>query len=551
MNWQGSTHQKSMSKNLLGLRFSITNANSLTQYGFLFASLLIAAALKLALLWTESVPFNSDEAIIGLMARHILQGERPIFFYGQAYMGSLDAWLVSSAFAVFGESILAIRLVQLVLYLAFILTAWMIAKRVFPDPRIANLVAILAAIPPLLITTYTTATLGGYGETLVLGNIILLFGYEVAKGRWCDSFVAWFFLGIVGGLAFWTLGLAVIYLAAVFLFILWAGIKRERVSFYLVALLGFALGSAPWWISNITNQGSALAVLTQGSPAVSTPLNRFLGMLLLGFPALLGLRAPWEPGFASLIVITPLILLYIGLGIFLLKNKEGRWPAAAEDSGKLYLLLVIIFIVFFVGTQFGLDATGRYFLPLFIPLLFIQAVLILALWKWNRLVGAGILGFILLSHFWLTFQAAASEAKITTQFDPITRFDNEADGRLIDFLQGQGETHGYSNYWVSFRLAFLSDENLIYSAELPYKLDFRYTPKDQRYPAYREMVNESSRVAYITTHHDPLDQRLREEFQEHGIQFEEIKIGPYQVFYKLSERIQPEELNLTTTEIVP
>lgn len=540
-----------MSKNLLGLRFSITNANSLTQYGFLFASLLIAAALKLALLWTESVPFNSDEAIIGLMARHILQGERPIFFYGQAYMGSLDAWLVSSAFAVFGESILAIRLVQLVLYLAFILTAWMIAKRVFPDPRIANLVAILAAIPPLLITTYTTATLGGYGETLVLGNIILLFGYEVAKGRWCDSFVAWFFLGIVGGLAFWTLGLAVIYLAAVFLFILWAGIKRERVSFYLVALLGFALGSAPWWISNITNQGSALAVLTQGSPAVSTPLNRFLGMLLLGFPALLGLRAPWEPGFASLIVITPLILLYIGLGIFLLKNKEGRWPAAAEDSGKLYLLLVIIFIVFFVGTQFGLDATGRYFLPLFIPLLFIQAVLILALWKWNRLVGAGILGFILLSHFWLTFQAAASEAKITTQFDPITRFDNEADGRLIDFLQGQGETHGYSNYWVSFRLAFLSDENLVYSAELPYKLDFRYTPKDQRYPAYREMVNESSRVAYITTHHDPLDQRLREEFQEHGIQFEEIKIGPYQVFYKLSERIQPEELNLTTTEIVP
>jgi hypothetical protein len=37
------------------------------------------------------LPFNSDEAIVGLMARHMLQGERPLFFYGQAYLGSLDA----------------------------------------------------------------------------------------------------------------------------------------------------------------------------------------------------------------------------------------------------------------------------------------------------------------------------------------------------------------------------------------------------------------------------------------------------------------------------
>jgi hypothetical protein len=46
------------------------------------------------------------------MARHILQGERPLFFYGQAYLGSLDAWLVAGAFAVLGQSAAAIRLVQ-------------------------------------------------------------------------------------------------------------------------------------------------------------------------------------------------------------------------------------------------------------------------------------------------------------------------------------------------------------------------------------------------------------------------------------------------------
>ena len=66
------------------------------------AALLAAALFKLGLLAAGSVPFNGDEAIVALMARHILQGERPVFFYGQAYMGSLDAWLIAGLFATKG-----------------------------------------------------------------------------------------------------------------------------------------------------------------------------------------------------------------------------------------------------------------------------------------------------------------------------------------------------------------------------------------------------------------------------------------------------------------
>ncbi len=51
------------------------------------------------------------------MARHILGGERPIFFYGQAYMGSLDAWLVAAGFWFFGQQVWVIRFVQILLYL--------------------------------------------------------------------------------------------------------------------------------------------------------------------------------------------------------------------------------------------------------------------------------------------------------------------------------------------------------------------------------------------------------------------------------------------------
>ena len=50
----------------------------------LFILLLIAiAALRLAVLLTSQYALNSDEAVIGLMARQIVElGDYPIFFYG-------------------------------------------------------------------------------------------------------------------------------------------------------------------------------------------------------------------------------------------------------------------------------------------------------------------------------------------------------------------------------------------------------------------------------------------------------------------------------------
>ena len=86
----------------------------------LILSLIIAAVFKIWLVFSNSTTFNGDEAVIATMARHILQGAKPVFFYGQEYMGSLDAYLVAGGFAIFGEHVWVIRLVQSVLYLPFL-----------------------------------------------------------------------------------------------------------------------------------------------------------------------------------------------------------------------------------------------------------------------------------------------------------------------------------------------------------------------------------------------------------------------------------------------
>jgi len=46
-------------------------------------------------------------------------GERPIFFYGQNYMGVPEAYLAAAVFHIFGASVFTLRLVSILLFALF------------------------------------------------------------------------------------------------------------------------------------------------------------------------------------------------------------------------------------------------------------------------------------------------------------------------------------------------------------------------------------------------------------------------------------------------
>src|SRR5690606_7006654 len=123
---------------------------------------------------------------------------------------------------------------------------------------------------------------------------------------------------------------------------------------------------------------------------------------------------------------------------------------------------------------------------------------------------------------------------ITTQFDVLAQIDHRHMPALMQFLREHGETRGYSNYWVAFPLAFASGEELIFAPRLPYHIDQRYSPRDNRYPPYLEAVEASERAAYITTHNPVLDERLRAALAAAEVTYEETLIGDYRIFYALS-----------------
>src|SRR5690606_31293836 len=159
----------------------MSSRRNLLTIGFVFA---LVTLLRTWIIGSGGISFDSDEAIVNLMARHITHGKPiPTFFYGQAYMGSLSAILVAGGFSLLGESVEAARIVQLALFLVTLLSGYALAQALTGSMRIAALALLIMAFPPANTTLYTSASLGGWHEVVLLGNVTLLLAWQVTVGR--------------------------------------------------------------------------------------------------------------------------------------------------------------------------------------------------------------------------------------------------------------------------------------------------------------------------------------------------------------------------------
>ncbi len=504
-------------------------------------------------------PFNSDEAIVGLMARHILKGERPTFFYGQAYMGSLDAWLNAISFWAFGESIIAMRITQTLLWIILLFSVHFLAKSLFSSSQAGWIAVILTANPVVNVFLYTTISLGGYNEALIIGIWSLIIVLQILKiDQNQEKKLSFFFLilGFLIGFGLWSFAFALVFSIPAVFMIIWNWIKRgtkigEILGACGLIIAGFILGSLPWWIFGIQNglnnliielTGSAVAV--EGGSWIARAGSHLLNFILLGISVIFGFRAPWSISWLVLPAIPFILMIWIWLLRLLNLNKD-------RSEGYTLVWLVIGFEVFcFAALSFGVDPSGRYFIPITILLNVLAAGGLFFVREKSRLIFGIFLTILIIYPFVGTILSnQQSQSGFTSQFAPNTEPDHERMDELTNFLLKNRITRGYTDYWVSYPLAFNSKEQLIFTPELPYHRDFRYTERDNRYDPYKVEVIGSDQIAYIVDQFPELAGRIKLGLTKSGSTWKEKVIGGYLVIYDLTEPIRPDALNLYRQDI--
>jgi hypothetical protein len=116
--------------------------------------LVVLARSAVFVLW-PAAHFDSDQAVTGLMAKHLAELRAlPVFWYGQTYMLGVEAWLAAPLMALFGASVTALKLPLLAMNVAI---ALLLFRRLAQDEGLDDARAAFATLFFVLAAPITSA----------------------------------------------------------------------------------------------------------------------------------------------------------------------------------------------------------------------------------------------------------------------------------------------------------------------------------------------------------------------------------------------------------
>jgi hypothetical protein len=535
------------------LRNSLCHLKAPSTRWVLAGIILLGITLRLYLLFSSQVIIEADEALVGLQAFGILRGERPIFYPGQAYGGSLESYLVAAVFQLLGASPLTLKLVPLAFSIGFIFATYVLVKEIY-NPEVGLLSALFVAFCPLLLTSVSLKAWGGYIETPVLGSVALLLLYcalytrKETKQRWIAILLA---LGTVSGLGLWVNLQYFYYLGPMTLLLF---IKAKKIS--LVGLAAFAIGSflggVPLLIGYLNPaEGVVAASLTEGIvpakdlwPSLEAATRYFFVDGLLTLWGVRPIRG--ELAFNPLFAVVPIYLAAIASALW----QKGQENLERFRNPSTILIAFLLFspFIFILSALTNSNYTViipdsgllvRYVTPLYtvMPVLLARFIAHLFHSSERRRLAIALLAIVLLVNLWSNVAIDHVDAMRSVFENVPLPASNKA---LIDFLDSEGIRYVYTNHWIGFRLMFETQERVItfdYVDSL-YGMD--------RLPQYGHQV-EAAEVppAYILFNPGwkqtpPLEKKL----QKLGVHYEKKAFPPleYIVYYRLSRKVHPAEV---------
>ncbi len=330
-----------------------------------WAALALGVAARVAGAWATRAIAEPDPTVVALMARHVaaLQ-EFPVFFYGQAYMGSLEPAASALAVALLGSTGFAVNLGPVLFALPALLFLWRWARDA-AGPW-GGLAAVAAGLfGPLAYFQFQFAARGGYMVALFVDALALFAAARLAARLRAGEpigWLRWFGLGLLAGLGAWSNLIVAAALGAATLLLLHGmrGKFWRHPAGIAAGLAGFVAGFAPWLAWNVRHGWASLAMSQIGGHA---PLREALANSWDRF--LILQEARYVDGGAR----GPLLLAAAMLGLAALGAAAAFARRRAATPRENYaragaVLFCAIFAAIFATSGFTRTHTARYWVPL-------------------------------------------------------------------------------------------------------------------------------------------------------------------------------------------
>jgi hypothetical protein len=358
-----------------------------SQLGWRLALGLSAAFIAVRIAWMVLAPqrvlLNFEEGLRGLIAHEALLGlPLPLLEYrADNYSGgSLVVGLLATIpFALFGETLLSLKMVPLAFGLIAMLT-WVAALREEGQPTAACVFAALMVASPPYALQQGTVAMGYHAETAAFTGASALGLVRALR----SGLPPWhmFGLGALAGFALWfnySFGVTLLAGASMVIRPLFRRDHRRALG---LAVLGFLIGFSPWIAFNVTHRLAGLSLL-KGPVWASFGLEHAVAAALdsLAFaPRILLHSFAWELGAQGpRRVVNVLYTLLLVMPWLALARADARRPLVQLSARTVLIFLVII--------QFSELREARYMVPTFQHLYVLAALGVAALASRARAVA--------------------------------------------------------------------------------------------------------------------------------------------------------------------
>jgi hypothetical protein len=437
---------------------------------------------------------NSDSAVVGLQAMHILRGEWHWFLWGSGYQTTVDSVVAAGLFVVMGATPLALICTALSGHLLSVLFALLTLSR-----RLSAWAA-LTLVSPLILSsapthTYTLHPPRQTALTMVFAAIWMLDGAAQARRAW----VRFAFGAALGTFACFADPYALVFAPGVALLSLLSlfdvdASRKVRLGRAVAAAVGAGIGAIPFVLLRSLPQSRG-GPLTLTHDLLSHNWQLFKGPCLQW---VLGTRVLHQPAGASdyLVWKPPVeffLIQWLGVAVFvaglltaLALAGSRKIPWELRRLGLMGLVTVVVTIAGFLFSVMPMDHySSRYLvaLVLVVPFVFAPAAHLLGPMGAACLVSPMVVSFAVSG--WLGYEPCVRGLRI------VNNHLSESEARLQRALTSRKIKYATADYWAAYRLTFMFQEKV---TVVPIH------EKQDRYAPYRQRFDRAAQYAYIYDH---------------------------------------------------